>query len=76
MPNLLDFIDLDPQAPSGLCWIQKPSKRVMVGDHAGTFHKNGYYRVIFRGKTYRCKTLVAQLTALKAEKHTNRLVHR
>ena len=48
----------------------------MVGDPAGTFHKNGYYRVIFRGKTYRCKTLVAQLTALKAEKHTNRLVHR
>lgn len=47
---------------SGLVWIKKPSRRVLVGDTAGNLDKyHGYWVLRFRGRGYRVNRVVCYL---------------
>lgn len=60
-PELQEYVSI-ADTPSGLVWIKKPSRRVLVGDTAGNLDSHhGYWVLRFRGRGYRVHRVVCWL---------------
>lgn len=50
--HIRDHIAYDPSSPSGLVWLTKPNKRIVVGSLCGCLKPNGYWMLRFEGISY------------------------
>lgn len=58
--EIYDFFYFDDKSPSGLRWRIKPSKRINVGDVAGSITVDGYWRVTLNKICYFAHRIVYQ----------------